>query len=295
VTELTHISELAANRYLLGECNTRERALLDGHLAQCSLCAAYLDSLRAFDAKLPTGRWLQVVSGGVDEARGLSAVAVIEPEAPGDGLGAPVEAGPPSRDSSRAPLVPPARSPSHRRGGRLGRARVRWATASAALVAAAAVALLIWNRVPVEDELLRKGSDFALEAFAKGADKPREVGDGDVVHPGERLGFRVRSQEPGFVLIAGVDDLGHAYPCHPPSGLAAPWEPSTTAVVVEGAVELDDAIGAERIVALWCPDRFAFEDIVTTLKAGARAELPLLRAGCAQREIVLEKQVRVSP
>ena len=108
--------------------------------------------------------------------------------------------------------------------------RLRWVLTAAVLSGAAALLLIVPTTPP--DDLRVKGGDFALEVFAKDADRPREVGDGDVVHPGERLGFRIQG-DGGYVLIMGVDDRADAYPCYPPHGAAQWFDASDEPVVVD--------------------------------------------------------------
>lgn len=307
-----HLSELAANNYLLGECSEASARAIEAHVANCSDCAGYLDDLRTFDASLPVTSWIPTVAPPL--ATGLPDRASTPVPATARHQGAPVGRGaataqtapsaldqaddlrdrpPPTRVAATEhnTLHPPSRPPAPRTQAQ-SRVRLRWVLTAAALTAAAAV-MLVLPRTPPEDVRV-KGGEFALEVFAKGDDRPREVGDGDIVHPGERLGFRVRS-DGGYVLIAGVDQAGNAYPCYPPTGAAEAIEAASDPVVLNGAVELDGALGSERIVAVQCAAPFAFEDVVTTLQADADAPLPLLRSGCAQREIVLEKRTRLSP
>ncbi len=289
MTGESHFTEVAVNRLLLKECTDAQRATMEAHAAVCPQCASYLESAAAFDAARPVDAWLGRAPASIAVARSGAGA-----DLPQEGIEtAEVDRTAPRR-VAHAALVPPPRPPLVHTDRR-GRARARWAAAVAVLVTAASLLFMLVPGVGVEDKVLRKGSSFALEVFANESGVVHEVGDGDVVHPGDRLGFRVRGDEPGYVLVAGVDDRGNAYPCHPQSGIAQAWESSAEAVVLDGAVELDAVPGHERIVALWCPDPFAFDDIVVTLETGARAPLPLLRTDCAQREIALEKQARTTP
>lgn len=272
-----HLSELQANAYLLGELSATQLPRVDAHLSSCETCTQYLETLRGVDAAAPVPEWLARMPAELREARPAPTPGVSTPERP---------------NHRAVPRTSDERRPRARRRG-----RVIWGGAAVAVAAVAAVLLIVVPKpAPTPDDVvLRKGSDFALEVFATDGGAPREVSTGDAVAAGERLGFRVRSGRVGYLMIAGVDDKGSAYVCHPKSGPAQRLQPSSDATVLGSAVELDDVAGRERIVGLWCPDSFAFEDIVTTLQQGANAPVPLLREGCAQREVLLEKRVKPTP
>ncbi|MFZ4580260.1 MAG: hypothetical protein ACOYOB_17900, partial [Myxococcota bacterium] len=141
-----------------------------------------------------------------------------------------------------------------------------------------------------------KGSDFDVEVFVHDGAGARPVGDGATVRPGDRIGFRLHVARPSHVWIVGLDAAGEVYRCYPQApGVGPVLVPGAAAPIdVPEFVEFDATPGAERIVALSCPQPVAFEVLAASLRAAgvsrpnARA-LPPLLAGCSQRETRLRK------
>lgn len=172
------------------------------------------------------------------------------------------------------------------------------------LVAAAAVVLALnfggddRARVSPHDDIRFKGSDLALEVFAKSGDgRARSVGDGDVVHPGDRLGFKVTSRVDGFAMIVGVDDHGQVYAGWPQqSGGKAEFLAGAPAQRdLESAVRLDHVGDTEVIILVRCDTAFDQEAVAKHL-AGPTAlqkkpqQDPL--RGCVYDRVTLKKKPR---
>ncbi|MEZ4468639.1 MAG: hypothetical protein R3F43_30415 [bacterium] len=153
------------------------------------------------------------------------------------------------------------------------------------LAAAAAVVLLVrTGPAPVvdEDPGFRAKGGFDLEVFVHDGVRQRPAADGEVVHPGDRLGFRLHVPEARQVLIAGVDAAGEVYLCHPQrgAGASAAFGPTTGPTDVGEAVRLDDRLGTEQIIGLACEAPIRLQDVT------AHQAPP----GCARRVIHLEKR-----
>ncbi len=136
-----------------------------------------------------------------------------------------------------------------------------------------------------------KGTGLLLEVWRSGP-PPSLVGPGDEVHPGDRVGFRVRAGADGYLLILGVDESGRAYPCHPSRPAeAVPHQASGAAMTVKAAIVMDALLGTEQIVAVQCAAPFHYTEVSSALEAAVESDQPLssLLDGCVQDEVVLTK------
>lgn len=245
-----HLSELDFNRYLAGECPP-ERQSWCVHLEACASCQALLEHIQATDTDF-------------------------------------LEPGPPAWLAtlhSTAPVVP--LSP-HRLWKPL-------------LAAAAAVVLLVgswwWTRVEdparpaaqneaSNDGIRIKGAPMVVEVYAYDGKQSRRAHDGARVKPGEKLGFRLRIERPGYAMIVGVDDTDTPYLCFPLRSREAYRFPEP----VEGfepkhSMRLDATPGRERIISVFCPHPFGFDDVTNALRDSSTSPLD----GCMRSEIVLHK------
>ena len=294
-----HLSALALDALVLGEDVTDE---VRTHLLGCTLCQGRLEQVQAFDAGLqlmPPMR-VQVAARGEDPARMATADL--------------------SDDVSVAPVAAPVISLDERR-----RARGRRGVWAGGLLAVAAAGLLMLRQAPTSvvalnslggepaDVLRVRGGDRVFAGFdiafvVHDGAQARTVGDLDVVHAGERLGFRLTMPAVGHVAILGIDESGEPYRCHPQGDgdemaehhpAAAAVAPAASGgafeVAVAETVAFDEALGVERLVAIVCEDSRSMASLQAALRSGAsavgpQAPLPLLAEGCVQREIRLRKQ-----
>lgn len=154
-----------------------------------------------------------------------------------------------------------------------------WPLWGAALVAVAAM-VAVMALPPADDGIRVKGAGLSLDVVAEGGAGQRRLAPGAVVHPGERLGFRVRSDRPGHLLVVNIDGSGTLTPCVG-SGASAPVAASADWVTLPGAVRLDAQPGEERILAVRCDQAFTVDDLRA---AGGRAP-----EGCVVTTIPLTK------
>ncbi len=175
--------------------------------------------------------------------------------------------------------------------------------ATAAGLFAAAAALLLFSRVGFEagDDFRTKGGVFDLEVWVHDGSGARQATSGEVVHPGDRIGFRVDVREPGHVLILGVDGRGRAYVGYPQGGQGRSQHVAATQgpTQLNEALRFDEILGRERIVGLHCPTETALADFADRLQLigvqlPASEALPLLVTGCRQREMVLRKEAKLN-
>ena len=102
--------------------------------------------------------------------------------------------------------------------------------------------------------------------------------------PGERMGFRVKARELGYLLVLGRDDTGNRYLCYPEGvigdAVAVPFHESPEPQVLPTAMRFDDILGSEHITAIFCPAPFGADEV------GENMQPP----GCVSREVTLKKQ-----
>lgn len=269
-----HLTALTLDRLHLEELPAPERLQVQQHLEGCALCRQRQQRVHGFD-------------------QALSLPPLVLP---------PLEA---------LPEAPPGAAARQPPGGRV-LPFPRWAMAAAAVAAAAVLLFLVWPATQgagpqPEDGLRLKGRalpparpaamevGFSWEVFANDEQGTRPVASGDAVHPGERLGFRVHPRRSGHLLIVGVDDRGQDYLCYPQrqQGHAALVAASASPYSLEEAVRLDEVMGHERLLALFCPEPVSLEQIkpglLQAVQAGAQ-DIPTLKPGCVQSEITLQKE-----
>ncbi len=168
-----------------------------------------------------------------------------------------------------------------------------------ALALAAGVLVILLQPVEPQDDpgFQARGSELVLEVYRQNDDGAVRLQTGDTVRPGDHLGFRVASQDAGYLLVLGIDSTLEPYPCYPsvPSHGAVPWTASPRPVQIDAAVRLDAIPGQERIVALLCEEALSLDVIAPTLRQASTdlppgRELPHLDLGCLQRELRLNKR-----
>ncbi|MFT7625787.1 MAG: hypothetical protein ACI9WU_004978, partial [Myxococcota bacterium] len=142
---------------------------------------------------------------------------------------------------------------------------------------------------PGGDGIRLRGSAVTMEVILDDQSHGRILEQNDVVHPGDRIGFRVRARRAGHLLVLGVDDRDTAYPCYPqrPSASAVAFEATDGFVRLEEAIRFDAIPGREKLAAILCDQPF-------DIQRAARAVLSGLEEagldGCAIDRLVLIKK-----
>jgi hypothetical protein len=192
-------------------------------------------------------------------------------------------------------LAPPAEPPR----ARAPRRRAPLVAAISLLAAAAAVVLVARPRPheplrsPADTRL--KGGDFGFEILVrrKGDGRAAPVLPEEPVHPGDLIGFRVRSPSGGHLAIVSVDGAGGVSSYLPgPAGQMPRLPPGEQAV--DGAVRLDAVLGRETVFAVLCADAADAGRALGAVRAAVAAasaagELPRLALPCAQARAVMVK------
>lgn len=180
------------------------------------------------------------------------------------------------------PLRLPRRAPSPRR-------------LSLRLAAAAAVASTLFFLPRSEPPGIRTKGGASLSVIARRADgRIDHVLPGDSLAPGDAIRFEVRTNEPSIVAVLGIDAVGAVTPYVDEVAIEADGPQ-----LLPGAIRLDDTLGPERIVALFCSEPMGRERL---LEIGAEAlrqargdpaeELRLEAPGCTQTSILVRKERR---
>ena len=188
---------------------------------------------------------------------------------------------------------------------RIGRRRPSIIAAIAAAVAIAALFLIGFELTPPERLLAQrtpipqlepvrvKAAGLSLRVYIHDGARARLSEPGEQVHPGDRMRFRVDTNTGGHLIIAGVDQKAEPYLCG-----EALLSRSMRDHDLRGAMELDDVLGEERIVALLCDTPMTFDELAGKLRALSIAgsePLPQLRSDCLQQDTLLQKVARPPP
>lgn len=163
----------------------------------------------------------------------------------------------------------------------------RWAVGAGAamtLAAAAAVALLARPTTEVGGTRLKGGAHIGF--FVKRGSEVVRGGNDEHVHPGDQLRFTVTTSQPSFVAILSLDARGVASVYYPATGAPGPLSVGND-VALDGSIELDDALGEERLYGLFCEQTIDVE--------AARAELARTRSkpvqpGCTTDSLRIVKE-----
>jgi hypothetical protein len=182
-----------------------------------------------------------------------------------------------------------ARAQARARGRRL--AMPLW---SGGLAAAALLLLYVHVRPPTSPSLRSKGRG-ALELVVRHADgRVEPVVAKTLLHAGESVRFIVSTDEGGYLAIVGVDARKVVTAYHPATGQARPIAAGPRQLV-DGSVILDDAPGAERMIAVVCARPLSVDAITSAARqALVRADGDPRRMGalaldCRQLSFVIEK------
>lgn len=284
-----HLHELGLHALHVGELEADVATSAETHLASCAVCAANFASVQAFAHQaLPLMRvgTLRSIAGVPD------AVADLAANTGRFGDDSPAASAPAATTSRVVPRS-------------LGRFVPVLAAALAAAVALFAVSpmgdsgdlpAIVSTPSQLEPELdvfTAKGSEFRFSVYRQVGSTAETLVSGAKVQPHDRLSFRIHNPESGYLAIAGVDSTGVPWSAYPASvGMAAAISPAPAGQDLPTGVELDGALGTERLVAVYCPTSVPWStlsDALTSYAARSAEPLPPLIPGCLQRELSLEK------
>ncbi|WP_437807519.1 anti-sigma factor family protein [Sorangium sp. So ce1078] len=197
----------------------------------------------------------------------------------------------------RLPAAPPAAAPSIRRL----RARALFPAVTAALGAAAVLAVVLITRppapprgddrgaglAPAEQGARTKGGGGRIGFYVARGEVVVPGGPGEVVHPNDRLQFTYSTADAGYFALLGVDGARKGSIYFPAGGVAAPIQPGEE-VPLPSSVVLDETLGAEVLYGLFCDAPIALEPLRAALESAP--DLPPAPAGCRVDRISLDKR-----
>jgi hypothetical protein len=102
---------------------------------------------------------------------------------------------------------------------------------------------------------------------------------GDAVKPGDAVQFVYTAQAPSFLTILSADAGGHVEIRYP-GGPQAARAPAGRDVVLPGSAVLNDIIGRESVLALFCAEPVEIEPVRRGWQATSGVGDPPIPAGC---------------
>jgi hypothetical protein len=161
------------------------------------------------------------------------------------------------------------------------RAPRRW-TIGLAAVAAGFGLWLVASRDRHEAQTRSKGKP-ALAFYVKHGEVVREGRPGEAVYPNDAINFTVSTDGPAFLAIISVDGAGKVSAYYP-EGPAAAAIPAGRDQVLPRSVLLDDTLGLERVVGVFCDRPILVAELAAAV---ARDAIP---SGCVADAQTLDKR-----
>jgi len=186
-----------------------------------------------------------------------------------------------TRDSEAFAAQPPLVAPRRR--------RTWWVAAPVALAAAAAIIVFMRTR-PREPGTRTKGSDVELMIEAGPRDALAVVGAGDRIHPGDFIQVRYSARTAGFGAVFSRDGAGAVNVYVPSSGTELAPLPAGDKQPFPESTRLDDVLGNEYLIVVWCSAQHALSPYVSSIRA--HGDVMDDGADCTVRRIELVKERR---
>lgn len=245
------VSDLQLDLSFHGELPAAAEQALRAHLAGCAACAERQAELEAERASF------------AQQAPAL-----------GELLGAPAAKRAPRRQSARGWL-----------------SRIALPAAALLALGVGLTALLREQRAreSVGTEISRtKGSGAAFGFVVRRGERTFAGEPDQVLHPGDVLRFTLSSAAPSYAGVWGVDALGQVSPYQTSAQLAL--VPAGRQRALPEAAELDESLGAERLVAVICSRPVSAGEVSAAL--GADPAAPRLPDGCSSESLSVVKAPR---
>ncbi len=247
------LSDLQFDALSAGDLEDAARAAFVAHIADCERC-------RARSANLD-----------VDAASFLEA-----------------HPNPPRREASlkrRTPIPPPSVRPRRKWEGPAFYAVTAFALAAGLLLFLRGAP----NETRHDDGVRSKGSDH-IGVFIKRGENVTSGADQDIVAPGDALRFSVSNTEPRFVAIFGIDSTSKVSTYYPAEGSRAVRLAPSQNEALPFAVEFDDVLGEEHVVAVFCANETPLSSLRLAIEGNSRH--PALPASCTSDHLSLKKEAR---
>jgi hypothetical protein len=143
--------------------------------------------------------------------------------------------------------------------------RKRWLLSAGAAGLAAAAAVALVARQPAGERV--KGSGQSLSMFVQHGAAVRQAGPHELVAAGDAVRFAVTSPVSSYVAVLSLDPRGRGS-VYFPLGAVAQSVPAGADVALPLGTRLDESVGEERIVGLFCDKPVELEPIRAALEGG---------------------------
>lgn len=140
---------------------------------------------------------------------------------------------------------------------------------------------------PADRQPRSKGGGARLGLYVQHRGEVRRAEPGEVLHPGDALRFTVTSKVARFVAVLSLDGAGQASIYFPDHGQAARVEPGVD-VALPRSTLLDDVVGRELLVGVFCDSPVDLEPLRAALAAGAGGMAA--PSGCETARLVVDKR-----
>jgi hypothetical protein len=158
----------------------------------------------------------------------------------------------------------------------------RWSMGLAA-VAAVFCVWLVASRGRSDGADTRNKGKPSLSFYVKHGDAIREGTPGEAVYPNDAINFVVSTEQPAFLAIVSVDGAGKVSAYYP-EGPTAAAIPAGRDHVLPRSVLLDDALGLERVIGVFCDRPAVVAELAAAVAQGA------IPSGCVADTLTLEKR-----
>jgi len=259
-----HPSEKDLLRFHAGDLAKEHEEKIRAHLSSCSECASFLKELDSFKLEFSSTHSRQGI------------LALVKARSEKDTL---------------EKLQWWRSYPILTRGLLLGTG-----LASALIIVAVFIPLLHRNTDSEKKaSIIVKGPEISLSYLVMENGKPILARPGRILHPKDRIQFRLSAPRGGFVHIVGVDEAGSVTVYFPLPGVKPEPYPGGSGRPVPGSIILDDTLGKERVFVLFCEDpipRASLAHKVTNAARDPRTWISRQRLpmDCKQTSILLRKE-----
>ncbi len=168
-----------------------------------------------------------------------------------------------------------------------------WRRLLPAATMAAGLAAAAFVLIPKSaDQGARTKGGFSMSLFVQGADGVGVPHAGQALHPRDRVRLQVASAEAGYLTVLGIDERKQVS-VYFPAGPQAAAVPAGAADLLPTAIELDESLGREVVVAVRCPTPIAVADVQAAARRAVDTwdvgKLPTLPLPCAQVRYLIAK------
>lgn len=200
--------------------------------------------------------------------------------------------------------APPPSEMAVTRGVRMLRAvrQRRWLMPTVAAATAAATLMFFMVvrsrdtglKQPRIDSQTRTKGTVVLELYAKRSGDVALIRSGEALAPGDAVRFRISTDSPGYLVVAGIDSSGVTTPYLPESGDAVAIDRGKNQIQPSSIV-LDDVLGEELFIAVVCPNSISVEKVLEAARlantlVSRPGEIVALKLDCEQASFLVGKE-----